>query len=664
MKIKVGQVQINNSFSGQNYFPYSVGLLQAYAEKNLSDPSIFEFLSPIYSRVKINIAVEKLMNADIVLFSLYVWNYKLSMEIAKKLKSIRSDVIIVAGGPQVPNNGTEEFLKQNYFLDFVCHGEGERVICPILENFQDRGTWKNIPSISYMQEGSYIKNAPAERIQALDEIPSPYLGGVFEKLIEENPNERWLVMWETNRGCPYSCAFCDWGSATASKVYKFDLERLFREVDWFKEKKIEFIFCCDANFGAFNRDLDIVNYVSSTKKDYGYPHALSVQNTKNAKEKTFQIQKALSDAGLNKGVTLSLQSVDAETLKNIKRSNIRTNVYQDLQTKFTAENIETYTDLILGLPGETYDTFVDGISNVIEAGQHNRIQFNNLSILPNAEMGNPEYIKRHKMEVIDSRIINIHGSLLETEEVYEIQQLIVATETTPREDWVKTRAYCWLTALMHFDKLLQIPFIVLHKLTGLKYREIIDLFKFHENNDYPVISEINQFFLKEAQSIQNGGPEYCISQEWLNIYWPADELMFIKLSTENKLDAFYLEVENIIKNYLTDNFIDVSFTIIKEAIFFNRSLLKQPLVYDDLKLTLKYNIWEFYRACLIGEDIPIEEIECKYIIDRSSHSWNDWQQWCKEVVWYGNKKGAYLYKPIKDSFLDEEVLEPELEGHY
>ena len=36
--IKVGLVQINNSFYGQNYFPYAVGLLQAYAQKYASEP--------------------------------------------------------------------------------------------------------------------------------------------------------------------------------------------------------------------------------------------------------------------------------------------------------------------------------------------------------------------------------------------------------------------------------------------------------------------------------------------------------------------------------------------------------------------------------------------------------------------------------------------------
>jgi len=101
--------------------------------------------------------------------------------------------------------------------------------------------------------------------------------------MQVNPNEKWLILWETNRGCPFQCTFCDWGSAIAAKVSQFDLERLLKEVDWFADKKIEFIFTCDANYGMLARDYDITKYVADTKQRLGYPKALSVQNTRMAR---------------------------------------------------------------------------------------------------------------------------------------------------------------------------------------------------------------------------------------------------------------------------------------------------------------------------------------------------------------------------------------------
>src|SRR5271157_5105640 len=97
-KVKVGLVQINNSFSGQNYFPYSVGLLQAYAQKNARDPGRFEFMLPIYKRVPVQEAVDRLLPADIVGFSAYVWNIRISLEIARRLKEQKPEIVIVFGG--------------------------------------------------------------------------------------------------------------------------------------------------------------------------------------------------------------------------------------------------------------------------------------------------------------------------------------------------------------------------------------------------------------------------------------------------------------------------------------------------------------------------------------------------------------------------------------
>ena len=78
--------------------------------------------------------------------------------------------------------------------------------------------------------------------------------------MQSNPKENWIGLWETNRGCPFQCTFCDWGSATASKVSRFEMDRLEREIKWMAEKKIKYIFVCDANFGIQKRDIEIAKY--------------------------------------------------------------------------------------------------------------------------------------------------------------------------------------------------------------------------------------------------------------------------------------------------------------------------------------------------------------------------------------------------------------------
>lgn len=665
-KTKVGLVQINNSFSGQNYFPYSAGILQAYAQKHLPRPGDFEFLLPIYSRVHVDQAVEQLLDADIVGFSLYVWNSRISLQIAEKLKAKKPEVILFCGGPHVPDR-VEGFLRKNRFVDIACHGEGEKVFVSVLENAPE-GRLESIPSISYLAKGGTLVQTPrADRIKDLTTVPSPFLEGVFDPLIKAHPEEHWIVMWETNRGCPFSCTFCDWGSAVASKVNSWDLERLYREIDWFAEHKIEFIFCADANFGILPRDVDIVGRCAESKKKRGYPQAMSVQNTKNATERSYMVQKILSDAGLNKGVVVSLQSIDERTLKAIKRDNINLETFHEIQRRFSAQGVETMTDLILGLPDETYDSFANGVSKVIESGQHNRIQFNNLSILPNAEMGDPEYQKRYGMEMVETEVVNIHGELIDSaHEVIETQELVVATASMPRPDWVRTRAYCWMAGLLHFDKVLQIPMVVVHELTGLRYRELIELFS--EGNfarlpgatsaRFPVLTEICDFFNAKAKDIQGGGYEYCHSKEWLNIWWPADEYVLIKLCVENKLGQFYEEAASAFGHLLKAKGLEVDPRVIADAIHLNRSLLKIPFQTEDLHLKLGYNVWQFYRSVLLGKVVALEKKRSQYHVNRTTDRWSTWDDWCRRVIWYGNKKGAYLYGNVP--------VEPEgqLAGHY
>ena len=656
-KTKVGLVQVNNSFSGRSYLPLSVGVLQAYAQKFLVCPDDYEFLLPIYSRIPVNEAVDMLMDADIAFFSVYVWNFRISVEIARQLKLSSPDTIIVFGGPHVPDR-VDDFLRDHLFIDLACHGEGERAALVILENHASKD-WSQVPSISFLQEsGTIVRNPKSERLNDLSVAPSPYLEGVFEPLIAAHPEESWMCMWETNRGCPFSCTFCDWGSAVQSKVYPFEIERLYREVDWFAEHKIPFVWCCDANFGILPRDIDLTKFVAEIKKQHGFPGIFQVQNSKNTTERSYEIQTILAAAGLARGADIALQSADEATLKNIKRANISSESFQELQRRYTRDGIETYTDMIIGLPGETYESFANGVSEVIQNGQHNRIKMNNLSILPNAEMGDPEYQKTHGMELIRARTISVHSSTseLEQEEVPEDQVLVVATGSMPPPDWVRTRVYAWSVALLHFDKILQIPSILLHEVCSLSYREIVETFTQGPLESFPVLQEVQAFFVEHAKGIQRGGPEWVLSDKWLNIWWPPDEYMLIKLCIENKLGQFYREAEKRLHQLLDDKSLSIPRDLLHEAIEINRLMIKQPFQTQDLELEASYNQWEFYQSALAGAKIPIEQASNTYHIDRTSVKWASWDDWCREVIWYGNKTGAYLY--------GNKTAEPQLAGHF
>ena len=640
--VNVGLVQINNSFSGQCYLPYAVGLLQAHLQAHLTAPERFRFLLPVFVRGPVEQIVAHLRDADVVFFSVYVWNLHLSLAVAERLKAEKPHTWIVFGGPQIPVHAAS-FLAGHQSVDVAVAGEGEAAVLHLLEGLES-GAWRQAPGIAYREEQArFVENPKGPRTANLNVIPSPYLAGVFEPLMRAHPDQKWIALWETNRGCPFSCTFCDWGAATASKVYQFDIERLYREVDWFAEQQIDFVFCCDANFGILPRDLDLARYVAAKKRATKFPHALSVQGTKNSTERAYQVHKTLSDAGLNKGVTLSMQSLDRSTLEVVQRSNIKLDTYRELQRRFTRDRVETYADLSLGLPNETYDSFVDGVSELIEHGQHNRIQFNNLTVLPNAPMADPGDMRRYEMAIVQSPIVNIHGSLAEADEdIVEMQPLVVATSTMPRPEWVRTRAFGWMTALLHFDKVLQLPLVVAHGLTGASYRTLLESFSEGDLARWPVLDRVRTFFRDYARAIQNGGPEYVRSKRYLNIYWPADEYILIQLVADGEIDAFYAQASEALLTSLGRDAAPVA-PVLADAVRLNQALLKRPFTRDRLSLPLRYNVWDYYRGALVGDSVSIEERPALVVVDRQRQSWWSWDDYCREVIWYGNKKGAYLY---------------------
>ena len=181
------------------------------------------------------------------------------------------------------------------------------------------------------------------------------------------------------------------------------LDRIYKELDWFSKMKVE-LFLTDANFGILPRDYDIAKKQLKIKKNMVIQKSFQfkIQNTR---DRAYKVQKLLAEAGLSKGVTLAMQSVNPHTLEAIKRDNISIEDYAELQKKFAKDNIPTYTEFILALPGDSYDDFADGVSMVIASGQHNRIQFNNLSILPNAEMNSAEYKEKYKIKTIGAPIV-------------------------------------------------------------------------------------------------------------------------------------------------------------------------------------------------------------------------------------------------------------------
>jgi hypothetical protein len=213
-----------------------------------------------------------------------------------------------------------------------------------------------------------------------------------------------------------------------------------------------------------------------------------------------------------------------------------------------------------------------------------------------------------------------------------------------------------MTALLHFDKIFQLPLIVAHAISGLPYREMIEAFLGADRARYPLIGETRALFEREAESIQDGGAEYVYSREWLGIHWPADEYVFIKLTAEGRFDGFYAEAGALLKDALRRANPRLDLGVIDDAVRLNHALVKQPFVRGDAVVDLDYDLATFFDAVRRNEQPDLKRGKTRVRIDRSSEAYDDFGAWCREVVWWGNKKGAYLYT--------QRAQEKQLAGHY
>ena len=312
----------NNSFC----IPYTVGSLWSYAKKDFIIDSNYELDQIIWYREDIDVLVSKLKNNDIVAFSHYIWNKNYNISLAKKLKKKNKNIIIIFGGPEVPI--VKKSLFREYpFINIVVKKEGEVIFSEILKTLICNKNIKNVKGLLINDNKKIIDTGDGDRINDLKDLPSPYLDGVFNSIIKNNPDVEWSGTLETNRGCPYKCTFCDWGSLTLSKIKKFNLEKIFKEIEFMGKHKFGHVHITDANFGIFKeRDNLIVDKIIETKNKYNFPTNLSITMAKHQQGHVIDMTKKLINANIvGQALGLSVQSLDEQVLKNIKRSNLEIN---------------------------------------------------------------------------------------------------------------------------------------------------------------------------------------------------------------------------------------------------------------------------------------------------------------------------------------------------
>ena len=362
----------------------------------------------------------------VVAFTTYFWNRPQTMAAATEIKAARPNAVIVVGGNDVTNQQHAVF-EEAPEVDVLVHGEGELRFVELCRNIlHGRDPIQEVLGVSAVRDGSVITTPAAERIKELDSIPSPLLDPIYDDADLAGTR---MIIYETNRGCPYTCAFCFWGGATNTKVRQFSIERIAAELERIVRaaRPNAHIFVADANFGILRRDMEIVQIFVDLCEKYDKRIVFMTNWAKNSNSQVVEIAEVLHSRGMLPGVTLSAQSFDTQTLQLALRGNIKPDRYDTLLTEFRDRGIPTYTELIWGLPGESLATHLAGIERVLQAGGCPVVW--PLLLLNNTEYASDTFGAQHPL-VVEHRPGDVSKPQL-------VAGVVVGHPDLSKEDWVR-----------------------------------------------------------------------------------------------------------------------------------------------------------------------------------------------------------------------------------
>lgn len=335
----------------------------------------------------------------VLLLSSYVWSVGANLAFAARVKELSPETIVVIGGPSAPKyaGDAENFFELYPQIDVIVRGEGEVTTCEMLDalggDISRLEQLTEVRGLTVRVAGRIVRAPERPRLDDLNLVPSPYLTGLFDHLSTQQGI--WAV--ETNRGCPYGCTFCDWGSATRSRIRKYDMDRVTAEFNWLSDHGVQAVFVADANFGIFERDLEITRHVAELHRSRGAPTSFIASFAKNTTKYTVPIIRTLIDSGLSGDVAIAFQTTDDATLDNVNRNNIRIEAYDQLARDVRSDGLPIVADIMIGLPGSNLETLRTDLQHCIESDVTPRV-FGTI-VLPNSPMNDPDYRRRHRIEV-------------------------------------------------------------------------------------------------------------------------------------------------------------------------------------------------------------------------------------------------------------------------
>ncbi|MBT4765068.1 radical SAM protein [bacterium] len=507
MKIYLADLTHTGMGINSDAFPLGIGLIASHAIQTYGDNvdiTLYKLPEDLLSALKQNMP-------DVIGFSSYNWNFKLSSEIARYVKRLNPKIIVIFGGPNFPliKGDRKLFLQDNKFIDFYIKFDGEYAFTRLLKELDRvkfdivalKEEFIELYNVCYVVENDYIEG-DNERIKDLNLIRSPYVLGLMDKFF----NLDIMPLIETTRGCPFSCTFCTDGNVVRSKVYHKSEKYIKEELEYIaaKVKSCLGLISADLNFGSYVHDIETAKIIRDVYKEHEWPQRMIVSSGKTRPERMVETSDIINNSGQDNldiiQMGSSLQSLSALTLKKIKRKNLPKDKLMEMHK--LNNNSQNFTELIIPLPGETLESFYSGLSEVVDDIEFDSIAIHNLTLLEGSNLAIKESKYEHK---IDTRFrvfvgcvgrYNIGGSY---KLIAEIEETAISTNTISYSDYIEIRTITLLVKIF-IDGEVYKPIFGQLAMQGISKVSLLREILTNTIKDFPEFEIIINYYIQSVES--------------------------------------------------------------------------------------------------------------------------------------------------------------------
>lgn len=447
--LRIALLDLNHSTRGvtTNTVPLGIGLIAAYLDIKL-DPKLLDIrLYKFHEAMRADLSD---WIPDVAGIALFNHNTSLNLFNARFIKTLNPKCFVIAGGPNQPveNPRRNRFLSDNPVIDLCCTQDGEIPFSQAVGRILSGQSARDLRSTPV--DGGYalhpeseqlaVSAATTPRLPSLDVFGPLYAQGFFDSFLDQGCHP----YIQTHRGCPFSCAFCTSGDPWHSRIrflspdiFAEEMRALGRRFAGRPEIAIQL---ANTNMSLFEEDFAIAEILARSQRDFGWPATIHTNSGKDT-AKLLRMQRIVSFVP-----DVALQTLTPAVLQNIGRRNIPLEEFQALQGEMTRQGRPTATELILSLPGETRESFLDTVAQVARTGVQRIVIYTQMHLAGTA-LATREWEERGGF-VVRHRVVPRTFSRIDGELVLDTEEVVVGTKDMPMEDYFELRALAFTLDLV------------------------------------------------------------------------------------------------------------------------------------------------------------------------------------------------------------------------